>query len=467
MSDVTVTGDGLTRRPGFSPSSLYSWSVVVFLMVLYTSSFIDRQILSLLVKPIRADLGISDTQYSYLTGFAFVTMYSIAGIPLGWMVDRWSRRGVISAGVVAWSLMTAGCGLASSFGSLFATRIGVGIGEATLSPASYSLVSDYFPPSKLSRALSVYALGIPIGTGLALVVGGRVIKALEAVGIMDLPLLGMTKPWQAVFLTIGLPGLLLGVLTLLIVREPPRQTMSAEGVVEHPPTVAAAAAYLWENRRLYSALFFGMGFLAMFSYAANAWYPAFLQRVHGFSVADAGLFLGVSTLVFGVFGSVGAGVLADALIARGRPDGHFLVPIGYGLGLAICGVGAGIAPIPWLSLAFVALTGFFSNTMLGCVVAALQIATPKRMRGQISASFLFTAAFIGLGFGPTAVAVSTDHIFGYDEAVGYSLALVALIFPALGCIALHVGRKPILERARKVGSEQLPKWRPQIPREDV
>jgi MFS family permease len=140
-----------TARAARGPSILYSWLVVVFLMVLYTSSFIDRQILSLLVKPIRADFHIDDFQYSLLAGFAFVFTYSLAGLPLGYIVDRWSRRGIVMIGVTVWSLMTAACGVTGSFGTLFVTRIGVGIGEATLSPASYSLISDIFPKEKRCR----------------------------------------------------------------------------------------------------------------------------------------------------------------------------------------------------------------------------------------------------------------------------------------------------------------------------
>ncbi len=437
---TTVTAD---RSDAFAPSELYAWTVVLILMLLYTSSFIDRQILGLLVKPIRADLGLSDTEFSYLTGFAFVFLYTVAGIPLGWAVDRWSRRGIIVLGVALWSVMTAGCSLAGSFWRLFAFRVGVGVGEATLSPASYALISDYFPTHKLSRALSVYGLGIPIGTGLALVIGGAAVQALERLGPMDLPVLGIAKPWQLVFLAIGLPGLMLAALAAVAIREPPRRLDAVGAIGTSGPGVADSARYVWRNRRVYLPLFVGMGLLSVFSYGANAWYPAFLQRVHGFAIADAGLYLGLTTLVFGILGSVTAGALADRLMASGRRDGQMVVPMVYGAGLAVSGVGAGLASPTWLSLTFIALGSLFSNTMLGCIVAAVQVATPRNMRGQLSAFFLFTAAFIGMAIGPTAVAASTDHIFGRDTAVGYALALVALIFPLSGSIVLNLGRRPM------------------------
>ncbi len=434
----------ITIADSARPNLLYSWLVVVFLMVLYTSSFIDRQILSLLVKPIRSDFQINDFQYSLLAGLAFVVTYSLAGLPLGYLVDRWSRRGIILIGVTVWSLMTAACGITNSFGTLFVTRIGVGIGEATLSPASYSLVSDSFPKDKLGRALSLYGLGIPIGSGLALVIGGQVIKAITKLGAIDLPVIGMTRPWQMVFLSIGLPGLLLAALVLIVVKEPKRHI--APGEVDRKPSLGEALRFFLANTRAYAGLYLGMGLIAMYGYGSNVWYPSFLERVHGFDVAGAGLFIGSWTLIFGIAGCLSAGWLADTLVKRGRPDGHFIVSTIYCLGFAITGVIGTLSPNRTISLAFVAISLFFSNTIIGVVAAALQILTPNRMRGQISSVFLAVAAFIGLAFGPPAIGFATVHIFHDDNLVGYSLALVAAIFPTLGAVAFWLGRKPLLEK---------------------
>ncbi len=434
------------------PSLLYSWLVVAFLMLLYTSSFIDRQILALLVKPIRADFHIDDFQYGLLTGLAFVGTYSIAGLPIGILVDRWSRKGVILIGVTAWSLMTAACGITNSFSSLFMTRIGVGIGEATLSPASYSLISDIFPKHKLGRALSLYGLGIPIGSGLALVIGGQVVGAIAAIGPIDIPVIGITRPWQTVFLAIGLPGLLLAILTLFVVAEPKRHISKGEAVAK--PTIGEALVFFAANFRAYVGLFLGMGLLAMFGYGCSAWYPTFLERVYGLTVKQASMFLGIATLVFGIGGGLFAGWLADRLVARGRPDGHYLVSVGYCIAFAVTGAIGSSSTSPWVCFPLVAISLAFSNTIIGIVAAALQILTPVRMRGLISSLFLAVAAFIGFAFGPSAVGFITSHIFHDDSMIGYSLAIVAAIFPTLGAVCFWYGRKPLLSKLASAASGQ-------------
>ena len=426
------------------PSLTYSWMIVAFLMVLYTSSFIDRQILALLVKPIRTDFNIDDFQYGLLTGLAFVGTYSIAGVPIGVIVDRWSRKGVVIIGVTAWSLMTAACGITNSFGSLFATRIGVGIGEATLSPASYSLISDLFPKDKLSRALSLYGLGIPIGSGLALIVGGQVVRAIAAIGAIDVPVIGVTRPWQTVFMAIGLPGLILALLTVFVVTEPRRHASKAE--TDDKPTIGEALVYFGTNIRAYAGLFMGMGLMAMYGYGCNAWYPTFLERVYGMTVGQASMFLGISTLVFGIGGGLTGGWLADRLVAKGRRDGHYLVSIGYCIAFAVTGAIGSSSHSPWICFPLVAISLAFSNTIIGVVAAALQILTPVRMRGLLSSLFLAVAAFVGFAFGPSAIGFATTHIFKDDNMVGYSLAMVAAIFPTLGAVAFWLGRKPFLER---------------------
>jgi MFS family permease len=428
---------------------LYSWFVVFVLVVLYTSSFIDRMILNLMVQPIRADLGISDTQFSYLTGFAFVIMYSIAGVPVGWIVDRRSRRNLIALGVSAWSAMTALCGFASSYAQLFVARVGVGIGEATLSPASYSLVGDYFRADQLARALSVFALGVPIGSGLALTIGGPLIQSLTAAGPLHLPLVGLIKPWHAVFMAIGLPGFLLSVLVLIAVREPARHGTPLAERGARVPSTAEAARYIWTHRAVYAPMFWGQGLVALFAYGAASWYPSYLQRVQGFTIARAGLLLGLATALLGILGSVCAGTLSDRLVARGRPDGHLVVGMIYAVGLLACGVAGPTIPVRSLSIVMISATAFFAFTWLGSCVALLQLVTPNRMRGQVSALYLFFINLLAMGLGSTSVALVTDHVFGNDKKVGWSLALVAMVSNLGALIVMQRGRARVRTHLRR------------------
>lgn len=454
-SEVKLRRSGETTPIWRAPSQTYAWFIVGYLMLLYMTNFIDRAILPLLVRPIRADLGITDTEFSYFTGLGFTVMYVIAGLPLGYIVDRASRRGTIAIGMAIWSFMVASCGLANSYGRLFFSRVGVGIGDATLNPATYSLVADIFPPNKLSKALSIYALGIPIGGGIALLAGGPFVQTMTDIGPVDLPLIGVAKPWQTVFLVIGLPGVLLAFMTMLLVPEPPRHEVSGTNKGEGKPSFRVVLAYLWEHKSVYFPLALGMSCFVLFSYGVNSWYPTFLQRNREFSIADAGLFLGIPTTLFGILGSIGAGYFADRLVARGKADGQIIVGLIYALGLMICGVGGTLIPVRWLSLTLIVCTYLFSFTWIGTAAALIQILTPNRMRGQVSVMYLFTINLLGMGLGPTFVAASTDHIFGYDEAVGYSLALIAIVFISIGMLLLQWGRKPLRELMLKREGLQL------------
>jgi MFS family permease len=412
----------------------YPWFVVALLIALYTSSFIDRSIMGLLVKPIRADLNITDTELSLLAGFAFAVMYTFASIPLGYLVDNSSRRAVIAVGCTVWSIMTAMCGLANSFGTLFAARLGVGIGEASLTPASYSLLSDLFAKEKLARALSFFSLGIPVGSGLALMIGGTVVQYFASVPL-TLPVIGTPKPWQVVFMVVGIPGLILALLTLLVIKEPPRQTVkNAAGEVERIglPTVLR---YVFKNHGFYVSVIGAITLNGVFCYGANFWLPTFLQRVYGFSAPEAGLFLGTAILALGIPGTLLSGFIADRLIIKGRSDGHVTVCAFYLAGTLICGAIAPIIPIKEVSLALLAGFGFFLFTWTGVGTALIQLGTPVRMRGQVSALYLFSVSFIGLGIGPTAMGAATDYLFKSDLAVGKSISLVG-IFAMLASIAL-------------------------------
>jgi MFS family permease len=447
---MSIATDIPAADPANSNGRLYPWFVVLFLMLLLTSSFIDRTILSLLVKPIRQDLHLTDTEFSYLAGLAFVLLYTTTGIPLGWLADRWSRRWLIAGGVAVWSVMTASCGLAGSFWRLFASRVGVGVGEATLSPCSYALISELFPPERRARPLSVFTLGIPIGSGLALMIGGSVIQAISAVGPIDLPFVGFTRPWQSVFLIVGLPGILLALLAVLIVRETPHRLAKTAA---DQPSFGAVLGFIWQNLSVYATLALSLGCFAIYGYGGNAWIPTYLQRVHGFSAAQSGLFFGGSVLFFGVLGSIAAGWFTDRMSLRGHSNGFTATGMAYAFGMVVTASLGTVIAVPWLSLTLVSLSAFFSLTWAGVNVATLQTVTPVRMRGQVSATYLFFTNMIGLGLGPTSIAASTDYIFHRDTAVGWSISLVGTISMVLAWGILRLGRGAMARQLEAVNAD--------------
>lgn len=418
------------------PSPAYAWYVVAVLLVAYTLSFIDRMILSLLVGPIRADLGISDVQMSLLMGFAFAVFYSALGIPLGWLADRRGRKGLIVAGVAAWSLMTAACALARGYVGLFLTRVGVGVGEATLSPAAYSMLGDYFPREKLGRAMAVYSIGVPLGSGIALVGGSLVVKFVTEGPTVPLPVLGDLAPWRLTFLWVGLPGLLVALLIALTVREPRRL-----GAVSETPR-GEFLAFLKTHPAAIGAHFGGMALVALVMYGAMAWIPQFLHRTYGMPVPQAGLWFGIATAACGACGLLLGGWMADSLYRRGFKDAHLRVIRLNAILLAPLFVGMALAPTAAIALGLM-IVGMLLGTIHGGVAgAALQLITPNRLRARMVALYFLVANLIGLGLGPTAIALVTETVFHDDAALRYGLAIVTAVALPVSAIILSFGLKP-------------------------
>ncbi|MGI9295671.1 MAG: MFS transporter, partial [Pseudomonadales bacterium] len=246
------------------PDPAYAWYVTLLMMVLYMFSFLDRTIIVLLVEPIKRDLHITDTQISLLYGFAFAIFYTFLGIPIARLADYKNRRTIIAFGVLIWSAMTALCGLARNFGHLFAARVGVGVGEAALSPAAYSLIADSFPEEKRAKAMSVYTMGLYLGVGLALVLGGLVIDFFEQAGTVTLPLVGELYSWQLTFVAVGAPGLLFFLL-MMTVREPTRKGIAATN--DAPIPLRDAMGWFTTRWRFYLSFYAAMAFLTMYSYS--------------------------------------------------------------------------------------------------------------------------------------------------------------------------------------------------------
>jgi MFS family permease len=399
------------------PPPVYRWYVVGVLVLAYTFAFIDRSLLTLLVKPIRATLHISDLQLSLLSGLAFALFYTFLGIPIGRLVDYFSRCRIILAGAVTWSVMTSLCGLAGSFGQLFLARVGVGVGEATLSPAAYSMLADIFPETALPRALSVYNASIYVGSGLALIGGGAMVGLVPAIHV---PRFGVLDPWQALFVVVGLPGLLISLL-MLTLREPPRRHVSAQLAAG---SLADGLRFVWQRRGAYGFLICGFSAASLLWNGTFAWLPSFFVRNHGWTLPHVGLVIGSALLR--ARGDMGAGLKLGILSAT------VLLPTG----LLLPFVSANIATV------LVCLFILAGSLPYGAAAAALQEITPNQLRGQISAVYLFGINAAGIGFGPTFVAFLSQRLFHSDQALGLALAVTTAIAAPLGICLLALGLAP-------------------------
>lgn len=422
------------------PSLRYAWYVVFLLTLANISSFIDRQILSLLVKPIKHDLHLSDTQMSLLLGLSFAIFYTIFGMLIGRMADRYSRRNIIIGGIAVWSLMTALCGGIRTYSQFFLARMGVGVGEATLSPSAYSIIADYFPKNRLATAMSVFAMGIFIGSGLALVVGAGIIAKMPTEGLIQVPVFGAIFPWQIIFLYVGLPGLVIALL-LTTVKEPPRRDMLQTNGETANPSLAESLTIIFTHWKAYLFICFGIAFSAMVNYGSTAWVPTYFVRTFGWTVPQAGFRYGLVLVSSSIAGVLFGGWYADYLNKNGVVAGRLRI------GLITCVGCLASMFIPLISDAQVALfafiiPSFFISMPMGAATAAIQEIMPNQVRALASSIFLFILNMIGLGIGPALVALFTDYVFHDEMAIRYSLVLLFLVGGMLGTICFLLAMKP-------------------------
>jgi MFS family permease len=443
MSDADR--DPQTPADSSFPPIRYAQFVVAVLTLVYTASFLDRQIITLIGERVRADLALSDVQLGLLQGLSFALFYTALGIPMGILADRGNRRRLILGGLILWSFATALCGLVSSYSWLFAARMLVGVGEAALAPAAYSLISDYFPRHRRARAMSVYTSGVLIGSGLAYMAGGAILPIAERASQMLLELGIHRTGWQVAFIAAALPGVVLPLL-LLAVREPLRQ----ERAPQHP-AFGAGWHYLRSRKRIYLTLCLSLAAMAAVNYGNFAWLPAVFQRIHGYTPTEFGYAFGLVLIVLGPLGMLSGGILADR-IRRQSPQQ---------VALRICGIAlllmlpaSALAPaVADVRLAW-CLIGFqiFVVAMplsLGPVV--LQLATPNQFRGLVMALYMFATNIVGLGIGPLVPALLSDHFFQDERMIGAALGIESVLFLPFASVSLlwlaHLSPQPPPESA--------------------
>ncbi|MDG1438986.1 MAG: MFS transporter, partial [Emcibacteraceae bacterium] len=404
----------------------------------YTFSMLDREIISLLVEPIKAEFGITDFEIGLLMGPAFSLFYTFMGIPLGWAADRYNRKNLITVGITIWSIMTAFCGLAGSFVQLFINRIGVGVGEASLTPSASSILSDLFSKEKLPLATSVYSLGVFIGSSLAMIGGGILLSQIKDVTV-TWPIVGILQYWQLTFIIVGIPGLLLAILVYQII-EPRRKGLArdAQGNVEKV-SLAKAFVYLWQNKKLFLNFFLGGSIIATIGYH-SAWYPSLFMRTWGWSEIEAATATGLPSLIGGVTGLVVGGIIMGKMIKNGRKDAALLIAFVSALGIGIPAVAMPLMPTGIMAAVVMVFAKLFVGIPLISGIAMIRMSVPNQMRGQFTALYFVFIGIIATGLGPVIPGIFTTFLFDENtEMIRYSLAISAGIVVPIGSFLIWMG----------------------------
>ncbi|MFT5609030.1 MAG: MFS family permease [Parvicella sp.] len=432
-----MSNNSMSNEVESYPSPRTAWTLVVLLTVAYIFSFVDRQIINLMIDPIKSDLSLSDTQISLLIGFAFSLFYIIMGVPLGRAADKYNRRNIIVIGMSFWCLMTIACGMARNFTQLFMARLGVGVGEAALSPAALSMITDSFPKDKRIKPIGFYNSAIYLGSGLAMLAGGAIIQMIEGMPPVVLPIIGAMAPWQMVFVIVGIPGIFVA-MAIALVQEPVRKEMMKVQASEAAAELSFkdVLTFLLKDKLVYGCIFGAMAMLSVITFMYLAWIPSYFVRAHEWPITDISYGYGLVQISCGPLGIFVGARIGSALVQDGDPGGQ--VKAGF-IGMCVLALSATIVPLipnPKLAILALGLVPFSLAFVTVNIVSALLQVTPNQMRGQTYALFLMTMSVFGLALGPTAVALVTDFVFGNEAMVGYSLSLIASLSGFIGVVAI-------------------------------
>jgi MFS family permease len=433
--------ESIAPSTGDWPSPARAWYALIVLTVALMVATIDRGILTLLVAPIKTRLGLSDTQFTVLHGWAFVSVYALLGLPIARYADRHSRRLIIGLGIAFWSLATAVCGFATSFPGFFAARAAVGAGESAFAPATYSILQDSFPPAKLPRVFAILAIGFSYGGSFGVILGAALLGLASGAADWMRPLFGTLETWQMVLVLCALPGLVLALL-MSTVHEPRRRGFPPGARPAEALPIAQVMAYFREHRATYLPMFIAMGIKAMLTFGSGFWIPELMRRTFEWKVTRTALMQGTLGLIVAPLGLMLGSWLAERFQRRGRDDANLRV-----LQLAtVCAIPTAVCfPLlgdPHAVMAGWALNLFVISIGIAPANAALQMITPNPMRGQIRAAYQFVFNVVGFGAGSFCVALFTDHVFHDEASLRYSLASVAAIIGPVAALLTWYGMKP-------------------------
>ena len=408
------------------PSRRAGYSAVAVMTLAQVFAFIDRQIPAMLVEPIKQDFNLNDSQIALLGGAAFSIFYAIMALPIGYAVDRYKRVNVLGTGIFVWSLMTTLAGLANSFGRLFGARIGVAVGEAVMAPVSVSLVSDYFPQYKQGKPMGVITAGVYLGIGATLIGGGYLIDYLTDIGGITIPGIGYFKPWQATFLLVGIPGILISIAAFML-HEPKRLGLSKMQDNSKPMNIFS---HLKTNKITLFPMFGGLIFMALIFYSFTFWAPSMMVRTYDLSLTEVGFTLGIITIIASILGTISSGTVVDYLRSKGHSD----APIRTGMFACIFATPAiCLAPIVdslFLTWVLIGIYLFFISSFAPIGLLAVSGISGNEVKGQMAAVHAFLMMAFGLSLGPQITAFFTDFVLMDESKLGYAMALTgALVLP--------------------------------------
>ncbi len=438
---INASGTVSAGQPGLSKA----WYFVLLLSLLSIVSYADRLILGILVDPIKSELGVNDTQMGFLLGLSFSFVYATLALVLAKVADSHNRRNLIIAGVLIWSIMTSASAFADGFWQLAVCRLGVGIGEAALGPAALSIISDLFSKERRHTPLSVFLSAGVIGGAGAYIIGGGAVLFVSQMADVSLPIVGQLSPWRMVFLCMGLPGILLGILMWITVSEPTRRNDDDEAT-EIEASTADVVAHLKARAGEYLPVFGGILLVQMMVYAVASWYASVLIRIYDLSISSAGFSFGIVGLIFGTSGAIFGPFIVGVLERKGRKDALLLSGLLIVAVAAPATIWAPIAPTVQLSLMALAVVMFSLSAASALAPLLPQLIAPNAMRARVTALYFFIANLIGLGLTPVIIGFINDAglfgVSGIHEAISFA---AGILLPA-SVVILYFGRKRFVRR---------------------
>jgi len=431
------------------PARNYAWYVIVLLTLAYALAILDRVSIALLIEPLQAAMHINDMQFGLLQGMAFSLIYSVLGLPIGLLCDRWKRVPILVAGLALWSVATAACGLARNYEELFVCRMLVGVGEAVLVPVAASLIADYFSPDIRPKAYGVFTTGSAFGAGAALILGGLFLVWSEHL-IEDVPtLFGGMEPWQIVFILCGAPGIVLALIVTLTCKEPERK-----GVVNKSESFSFRPVFrlIGRHPRAFGCLMLGTVLNLVCVYAIIGWFPALFIRVHGWGAAETGWLLGSVGVPINIFAALNSGWVIVWLNRKGYLDAPMIAASVCAIGMVAFAVPASLVSSGALALVFYALNAVFVNWNISAAYSGLSLITPNEMRGQVMALQTIAQGLIALTAGNFFVGLLADTLFTSPDGISYALAVVFAVCGVGSFLTLMAGRKAFVRAAAEANA---------------